>query len=238
MACLQGHATGRPVRWRQPRAFAAAHHTSRRTHQGRGRRARRRVGGECRVEVGRPGRLIHHASTSAIRALPVAMIEAPLGTLLMAAPRGPHRLVAGAAPAARRTVGVPAIAGATDREGGRTGTARAKTKRVHRVAALRVPGRRSCAAARARMSWDCPARRCAASVPEDPERQLWVLTCAALAPTLPQLGRRHTRLDPSGAPAAPQPRRSVRDGPGQHHPPTPTTPRPRADSRPDLRGLR
>jgi hypothetical protein len=181
MACLQGHATVGPARWKEPRALAATDHTSQRPDQRHGRSDRRRVGAECRRWWGRCGTLIHHASASAIRPLPVAMIEAPLGTLLMAAARGPHRLVAGAAPAARRTVGVPAIAGATDREGGRTGTARAKTKCVHRVAALRVPGRRSCAAARARMSWDCPARRCAASVPEDPERQLWVLTCAALA---------------------------------------------------------
>lgn len=96
--------------------------------------------GECRVEAGRGGTLIHHAPASAVRALAVAMIEAALGTLLLAAPRGLHGAVAGTVPAARRAVGVPAIAGATDREGGRTGTAGAKSERVHRVAALRVPG--------------------------------------------------------------------------------------------------
>src|SRR5690606_10539153 len=123
MACLQGHATVGPARWKEPRALAATDHTSQRPDQRHGRSDRRRVGAECRRGWGRGGTLIHHTSASAIRALPVAMIEAPLRTLLVAAARGLHRLVARAAPAARRAVGVPAIAGATDREGSRARTA-------------------------------------------------------------------------------------------------------------------
>ena len=38
MARLRGHATDRPGRWKEPRAFAATDHTAQRAHQGRGRR--------------------------------------------------------------------------------------------------------------------------------------------------------------------------------------------------------
>src|SRR3982750_1788749 len=77
---LRGHATDRPARWKEPRAFAATDHTAQRTHQGRGRHAiHRRVRGEC-VEAHRGlGSLIPHAR--AIRALVIAMIEAAFRTL-------------------------------------------------------------------------------------------------------------------------------------------------------------
>ncbi len=182
MARLRGHATAGPVRWKEPRAFAAADHTSRRPHPGCGRPDRRRVGGECRVEAGRRGTLIHHAAPAAIRALTVAVIEAALGTLLMAAPRGLHGAAARPLPAVDRTVGVAAIAGAADREGRRAGAAGAKSRRVHRVAALRVPGRRSRAAARARMSRDCPGSSLRRVSPRGPG-------APTLGPHLAQLSR-------------------------------------------------
>ena len=67
---------------------------------------------------------------------------------------------------------------------------------------------------------------------------------ATLGPHLAQLSRLPypsaaavTHGSPAWGACGPQPRQSVRDGPGHSHHPAPTHPRRRADSRPDLRGL-
>src|SRR5712691_10824323 len=90
MAVLLGHATDSPGRWKEPRAFAAADHTSQRARQGRGRRSiRRRVSGQCDRQCQAGGSLIPHAR--AIRALVIAMIEAPFEALAMPSTCGRDR---------------------------------------------------------------------------------------------------------------------------------------------------
>ena len=75
IAGLRGHATDRPVRWKEPRASAATDHASRRPQPGAGRPGiRRRVRGQCARARRAAGSLIPHAG--AVRALVIAMIEA------------------------------------------------------------------------------------------------------------------------------------------------------------------
>ena len=94
MASLRGHATDSPGRWKEPRAFAAADHTSQRARQGRGRRSiRRRVSGQCACRRGPARSLIPHAR--AIRALVIPMIEPAFWTATMALARSADRGVAG-----------------------------------------------------------------------------------------------------------------------------------------------
>lgn len=210
------------MRWREPRAFAAAHHTSRHPHQGGGRPARRRVGGQCRGICQSGGSLIHHAAASAIRALAVAMIQPAFGTLLMAAARGPHRAPAAVVATGAGAVDVPPIAGPTDGEGRGTGPARAEAqRRVHRVAALRAPARPAVDADVPECRRIDAARRSAASVSEGPG-------VLALGPHLAQLvayltkGRRLA----TAAPARPGRARSARRLPAPLDPPA--QPRPLA----------
>ena len=60
--------------------------------------------------------MIPHAAPGAIGALMVPVIEAPFRTALMAGLGGLHRAAAGQGPAARRAVGVAAVARRTDRK--------------------------------------------------------------------------------------------------------------------------
>jgi hypothetical protein len=169
------------VRWKEPRAFAATDHTARHPHQGGGRSGRRRVGRQCRGAPRPRGSLIHHAAACTVGALPVPMIEAALGTLLMPSARGADRALARLPPTPQRAVDMPAVASATDREGRRTGAARAEAqRRIHRVAALRATARPSAAADVPECRKIDPARRSAASVSEGPE-------VPALGPHLAQL---------------------------------------------------
>src|ERR1700682_1243812 len=109
MAHLRGHATDRPGRWKEPRAFAATDHTAQRTRQGRGRRTiRRRVSGECVAWDRTGGSLIPHAG--AIGALMIAMIEAAFHTGAMAAARGADRSAASGRPTGRRAIRLAAVA--------------------------------------------------------------------------------------------------------------------------------
>ena len=62
------------------------------------------------------GRLIHHAAAVAVRALPVAVVETPLETLLVSSPGGLHRPATTGRPAARRAVGMAAITRGADGE--------------------------------------------------------------------------------------------------------------------------
>ena len=62
------------------------------------------------------GSVIPHAAPGAIGALMVPVIEAPFRTALMAGLGGLHRAAAGQGPAARRAVGVAAVARRTDRK--------------------------------------------------------------------------------------------------------------------------
>ena len=115
MAPLWGHATDRPGRWKEPRAFAATDHTAQRAHQRRGRRTiRRRVSGECGGGCRAPGSLIPHAG--AICALMIAMIQAAF----RAPPMPPSGVSDRAAPAGGATPGgairLPAIARRANRE--------------------------------------------------------------------------------------------------------------------------
>src|SRR5712692_7175158 len=115
MGTLRGHATDSPERWKEPRAFAAADHTAQRARQGRGRRSiRHRVRGQCDRRYGGAGSLIPHAG--AIRALMIAMIEAPFGAASVALTCAGDRTATPGTATGRRTVGVTAIARDTDRE--------------------------------------------------------------------------------------------------------------------------
>ena len=93
MAGVSRHGTARPVRWKEPRALAAPDHASRRPHQRGGRPSRRRVGRQCGRRGRVRGTLIRHAAAHAIRALAVAMIQAPLRALLVGAAFGALDLV-------------------------------------------------------------------------------------------------------------------------------------------------
>ena len=132
---LWGHATDRPRRWKEPRAFAATDHTAQRARQGRGRRTiRRRVSEECAAWGRTAGSLIPHAR--AIRALMIAMIEAALRTGPVAAARGADRSAAGRRATGRRAIRMAAIARGTDREGAAAQPTRFLAKRcVHEVGA-------------------------------------------------------------------------------------------------------
>ena len=70
-----------PGRWKEPGAFPATDHATQRARQGRGRHPiRRRVRGQCGPPA-RGGNWIPHAG--AVRALVIAMIEAPFRTAPM-----------------------------------------------------------------------------------------------------------------------------------------------------------
>src|SRR2546427_4851195 len=135
MACLRGHATDSPGRWKEPRAFAAADHTAQRARQGRGRRSiRRRVRGQCARRRRRAGSLIPHAG--AIRALVIPMIEAAFRTAPMAPARRADRGMAGGRATGRRAIRVAPITRRADREEAITVPAGFLAKRrVHDVGA-------------------------------------------------------------------------------------------------------
>ncbi len=112
---LRGHATDSPARWKEPRAFAAADHTSQRARQGRGRQGlRRRVQRQCAARGQAAGSLIPHAR--AIRPLVIAMIEAPFGAPAMSAAGSRDRSAAREAATRRGAVRVPPITRDTHRE--------------------------------------------------------------------------------------------------------------------------
>ena len=97
------------MRWKEPRAFAAADHASQRAHQRRGRRTiRRRVSGQCVEGRGAAGRLIPHAR--AIRALVIAMIEASFRAPPMALSGRPDRGPTRVGTADRGAIGMAPIA--------------------------------------------------------------------------------------------------------------------------------
>ena len=91
----------------------AADHAPRR-RGGRNRGAVR--GGESGRGVRCGGSLIRHASPNAIGALPVTVIESPLGTALMPVSGCPHGPAAAKRSARRGAVGVATVAGRADRE--------------------------------------------------------------------------------------------------------------------------
>lgn len=134
MAPLWGHATDRPGRWKEPRAFAATDHTAQRTRQGRGRHSiRRRVGRQCVGRHGGRGSLIPHAG--AIGALLVAMIEAPFRTPAVSGAGGGDRASARGDATGRRAVRVPAITRGAQGKQGAAGAAHLLAQRhVHGVA--------------------------------------------------------------------------------------------------------
>src|SRR5437879_1006895 len=116
MVCpLRGHATDPPGRWKEPGAFPAADHATRRAHQGRGRHPiRRRVRGQCGERGGARGSLIPHAR--AIGPLVIAMIEAPFRAAAVALARGVDTGAAGRRATRRRAIRVAAITRRADRK--------------------------------------------------------------------------------------------------------------------------
>ena len=138
MVRLQGHATDRPRRRKEPRALAATDHTASRTHQGRGRRSiRRRVSAQCAGRHWGGGSLIPHARP--IRALMIAMIEAAFEAPAVAPARRPNRALARHGATGAGAVRVAAITGHADREDAVTATACLLAKRgVHGVGATAI----------------------------------------------------------------------------------------------------
>jgi hypothetical protein len=126
------------VRWKEPRALAAADHASRRAHQRRGRQSiRRRVSGQCVEARGAVGSLIPHAR--AIRALVIAMIEASFRAAPMALSGRPDRGRTRVGTADGRAIGMAPIARRADREEAMAAPADLLAKRrVHGVGAAAV----------------------------------------------------------------------------------------------------
>ncbi len=126
------------MRWKEPRAFAAADHASPRAHQRRGRRTiRRRVRGQCVEGRGAAGRLIPHAR--AIRALVIAMIEASFRAPPMALSGRPDRGPTRVGTADRGAIGMAPIARRADREEAVAApTDLLEKRRVHGVGAAAV----------------------------------------------------------------------------------------------------
>src|SRR6266581_2518556 len=135
MARLRGHATDPPGRWKEPGAFPAADHATRRAHQGRGRHLiRRRVHRQCGERDRARGSLIPHAA--AIGPLMIAMIEAAFGAATVAPARRADRIMACRRATRRRAIGVAAIARGADREESiAAATAFLAKRRVHEVEA-------------------------------------------------------------------------------------------------------
>lgn len=135
MACLRGHATDRPGRWKEPRAFAATDHTVQRARQGRGRRSiRHRVRGQCDGRRRGAGSLIPHAG--AMRALVIPMIEAAFRAVTVPASGGLDRSPMGGRPTCRRAIRMTAVTRGTDREQAAAAPAGFLAKRrVHDVGA-------------------------------------------------------------------------------------------------------
>ena len=77
----------------------------------------RRPDGESVRWPGCGGSVIRHAAPGAVGALPVAVVEAPLGTALMVGPGGSDRPAASGRAAPRRAVGMAAVTCRTDGEG-------------------------------------------------------------------------------------------------------------------------
>jgi hypothetical protein len=111
----RGHATDLPGRWKEPGAFPATDHASRRAHQERGRRRlRRRVRRQCRESGRALGSVIPHAGP--IGPLVITMIEAPFGAATVALTGGADRRAAGSGATRRRAIRVAAIARPADRK--------------------------------------------------------------------------------------------------------------------------
>jgi hypothetical protein len=127
------------VRWKEPRALAAADQTAPRAHQRRGRRTvRRRVSGQCAEPRAAGGSLIPHAG--AIRPLMIPMIEATFRTPAVAVTGGRDRSLPAGGATRARAVRVATIAGDTDRKEAVTATARLLAKwYVHGVGAASAP---------------------------------------------------------------------------------------------------
>jgi hypothetical protein len=115
--------------------LAATDDTARRPRTGAGRPdIRRRVRRQCGGRRRRRGSLIPHARP--IRALVIAVIEAPLGTAPMARPGRPDRRLARGLPTRRRAEGVPPVTGRADRKGAVTPAAGLQAQGgVHHVGA-------------------------------------------------------------------------------------------------------
>jgi len=138
MSCrLRGHATDPPGRWKEPGAFPATDHATQRARQGRGRhRIRRRVDRQCGDGRGPRGSLIRHAG--AVRALVIAMIEAPFGAALMALPGGADRRLARRRATRGRAIRMAAITRHADREDAiAASTDLLAKRRIHDVEAAR-----------------------------------------------------------------------------------------------------
>ena len=123
------------MRWKEPRALAAADQTAPRAHQRRGRQTvRRRVSGECAGHGPAGGSLIPHAG--AIRPLMIPMIEAAFRAAAVSPARSADRTAAARGATDRRAVRVTAITGDTDREDPVTASAGFLTERsIHGVGA-------------------------------------------------------------------------------------------------------
>ena len=197
----------------QPPARPPADHAT----GGPGRR--NRGGVRDRQSVATPrgrGRWIRHAAAAgAVRALPVAMVEAPFGTALMAKVGGPQRPAAAERAARRRAVRMTAVTRRADGERTPALTAGLLTERFHGVGAREAVS-----------DWTANPNRgttaLAASVCRSPGRSRGSGGCAGPSPRLTTAYATRTRRHaPGGSTAAARPGPS----PGGR-PPTPprTTP--------------